>query len=114
MLIPVIAEVSRLYPPKSGSELRKLHEHIIRSASPDPHKLAVLYYIRKDFPNTGRQAAEKIAKTFHLPGKYKIFVDGLWFLDRAKFEVIPTIHFCGCNNDERLTGWPKEGVGLFN
>lgn len=91
MLMLKIAEVTRLYPPKSGSELRKLHEYIIRSASPDHHKLAVLYYIRKDFPSTGRQnsrqAAEKVAKTINLPGKYKILVDGLWLLDRFKFEV---------------------------
>lgn len=93
MLISIIAEAPRLYPPKSGSELRKLHEQIIRSASPDHHKLAVLYYIRKDFPSSGRQAAEKFAKTFNLPGRYKILVDGLWYLDRSKFEVNPIIRF---------------------
>ena len=93
MLISVIAEATRLYPPKSGSELRKLHERIIRSASPDHHKLAVLYYIRKDFPSSGGQAAEKFANTFHLPGRYKILVDGLWYLDRSEFEVSPIVHF---------------------
>lgn len=87
MLTSIIAEVTRLYPPKSGSELRKLYEHIIKSASPDHHKLAVLYYIRKDFPTPSRQGAEKFAKTHQLPGRYKILVDGLWFLDRSKFEV---------------------------
>lgn len=100
-----IAEATRLYPPKSGAELRKLHEQIIKSASHDHHKLAVLYYIRKDFPSTGRpassrQAAERIARTFKLPGKYKILVDGLWFLDRAKFEVTPHCSFCRCIDEE--------------
>ena len=85
----VVAEATRLYPPKSGSELRKLHEQIIKSSSPDHHKLAVLYYIRRDFPSSGRQAAEKFTKTFNLPGRYKILVDGLWYLDRSKFEVSP-------------------------
>ena len=93
MLTHAVAEASRFYPPKSGLELRKLHERIIGSASPDHHKLAILYYVRKDFPNTGRQAAEKLAKTFHLPEKYRIFVDGLWFLDRFKFEVDQAVDF---------------------
>ena len=93
ILISVLAEASRLYPPRSGSDLKKLFEKIVSSASPDHHKLAVFYYIRKDFPNPGRQAAEKLAKTHQLPGKYKILVDGLWFLDRSKFEVKSIIHF---------------------
>ena len=93
MLISVNAEATRLYPPKSGAELRKLHEHIIRSASPDHHKLAVLYYIRKDFPSSDEEAAEEFADTFHLPGRYKILVDGLWYLDRSQLIVSAIVHF---------------------
>lgn len=92
MLTIDITEAFKLYPPRSGLELKKLHERIIGSASPDHHKVAILYYIRKDFPRTARQAADKLARIFHLPQKYKIFVDGLWCLDRFKFEVNQFIH----------------------
>jgi hypothetical protein len=93
LLTEAIFEAPRLYPPKSDLELRRLHECIIGSTSPDHHKLAVLYYVRKEFPTLSRQAAERLAKVFYLPEKYRIFVDGLWFLDRLKFEVKPVTLF---------------------
>lgn len=46
-----------------------------------------MYYLRKEFPYPSRQAAEDLAKKFYLPEKYRILIDGLWFLDRLKFEV---------------------------
>lgn len=78
---------SRLYPPRSGLELRKIHEKVVSSHFQSHHKISVLYYLRKEFPNTSRQAAEDLAKKFYLPEKYRILIDGLWFLDRLKFEV---------------------------
>ena len=79
---------SKLYPPRSNQDLRTLHERIVSSPSPDHHKQSLLYYILKDIPHSS-QLAESFAKDYFLPSKYKIFVDGLWFLDRLRFEVNP-------------------------
>lgn len=40
----------------------------------------------KDFPHSS-QVAEGFAKDCFLPSKYWFFIDGLWFLDRLRFEV---------------------------
>ena len=77
---------SKLYPPRSNQDLRTLHGRIISSASPDHHKQSLLYYILKDIPHSS-QVAEGFAKECFLPSKYRIFIDGLWFLDRLRFEV---------------------------
>lgn len=77
---------SKLYPPRSNQDLRTLHGRIVSSASPDHHKQSLLYYILKDIPNSS-QVAEAFAKDCFLPSKYQTFIDGLWFLDRLRFEV---------------------------
>jgi len=59
----------------------------VSGGSPDHHKLSLLYYILKDcihFPD----AAEKFAEKYYLPDKYRTYIEGLWHLDRLKFEVI--------------------------
>ena len=46
----------------------------------------MLYYILKDIANP--RVAEEFARTAYLPEKYRIFIDGIWLLDRKQFEVI--------------------------
>ena len=81
---------STQYPPRSHNDLKKLHHSIISSVSPDHHKQSLLYYILKDIPNSG--VAEGFAQAAYLPEKYRIFIDGIWLLDRKQFEVITKAH----------------------
>ena len=80
-------QASSYYPPHSEPELRELHKRISSTRAPDNQKQSLLYYIRKDFPNCDHQAAEELTQKFYLPEKYKILIDGLWLIDRLKFEV---------------------------
>ncbi|KAL8718966.1 MAG: hypothetical protein Q9225_003959 [Loekoesia sp. 1 TL-2023] len=80
-----IAQAIRTYPPRSNQDLRDLHDQIIQSPSPDHHKQSVLYYILKDIPDKDAQPSSTFAKAVFLPERYRIFMDGIWFLDRAKF-----------------------------
>ena len=82
--------VSKIYPPTTHSDLRELHNHIVASASPDHHKCSVLYYLVKDVMqkyNAGNQLPCQSANGSHLPPNYKTFIDGIWQLDRLRFEV---------------------------
>ncbi|KAI4157324.1 MAG: hypothetical protein LQ342_008371 [Letrouitia transgressa] len=81
-----IDQASRVYPPRSNQNLRDLHQQICESASPDHHKQSLLYYILKDIPIDNPKIAETFANSCFLPEKYKIFIDGIWCLDRCRFE----------------------------
>ncbi|KAL9027241.1 MAG: hypothetical protein Q9196_004205, partial [Gyalolechia fulgens] len=76
---------AKLYPPRSNQDLRGLHQHIIDSPSPDHHKQSVLYYILKDIPDKDAHPAATFASAVFLSERYRIFMDGIWLLDRAKF-----------------------------
>ncbi|KAL9603710.1 MAG: hypothetical protein Q9219_001029 [cf. Caloplaca sp. 3 TL-2023] len=80
-----IEQAIKLYPPRSNQDLRDLHQQIIDSPSPDHHKHSVLYYILKDVTNKDTQPSSMFAKAVYLPPRYRIFMDGLWYLDRGKF-----------------------------
>ena len=77
---------SNLYPPRSNQDLHLLFDEIASSTSPTHHKQSTVYYILKDLAHRGR-SAERYAKACFLPGKYQIFLDGIWYLDRLQFEV---------------------------
>ncbi|MCJ1466516.1 hypothetical protein MMC07_005136 [Pseudocyphellaria aurata] len=81
-----IDKASKLYPPRSAFDLRNLHERIVASESPDHHKQSIFYYILKDLAHLSRHAAEGFARATYLPEKFKIFIDGIWYMDRLKFE----------------------------
>lgn len=87
---------SKRYPPESNQELQELFQQIASSSSPDHYKHSVLYYFLKDISQSKAHSSEDFAKTSYLPEKYKTFVDGIWYLDRLKFEV------CCCNQVLRL------------
>ncbi|KAI4242968.1 MAG: hypothetical protein L6R42_010862 [Xanthoria sp. 1 TBL-2021] len=74
-----------LYPPRSNQSLRNLHSQIIESASPDHHKQSLLYYILKDTQDHNTSSST-FARAVFLPEKYRIFIDGIWLLDRGDFE----------------------------
>jgi len=83
MLIEDIA--SKLYPPRSNSDLRKLHESISASSSPQHHKQSTIYYLLLDL-SLPRRSAAAYARHVSLPPKYATLVDGLWQLDRLELE----------------------------
>jgi hypothetical protein len=89
-----IGTVARsLYPPKSDTALRQLHEQITTSTSiATHHKLSVLYYLLLDVDdltpgNKEPSKAEKFASRSGLPTKYQIFMKGLWYMDRHAFAL---------------------------
>ncbi|KAL8674507.1 MAG: hypothetical protein Q9168_001099 [Polycauliona sp. 1 TL-2023] len=74
-----------LYPPRSNQSLRHLHSQIIDNASPVHYQQSLLYYILKDIPDHSKTATAFTRAVF-LPDKYRIFIDGIWLLDRGDFE----------------------------
>ncbi|EAW11567.1 ELYS family protein [Aspergillus clavatus NRRL 1] len=75
--------VTQLYPPKSNADLRALVNHIVSSALDIHHKQALIYYILKDC-RAANDAASQFARRCHLPEKYRLFIEGLWNLDRLE------------------------------
>lgn len=77
----------KIYPPASNSDLRRLHQQITDSTSPEHHKHSVIYYIVKDVPQKKHRLQDKFAEISYLPARYRIFIDGIWSLDRLELEV---------------------------
>jgi hypothetical protein len=81
-----------LYPPKSDSTLRQLHQQIVTSNSiAAHHKLSILYYLLLDIDDlTGadnNSKAEAFASRSGLSSKYQILMRGLWYMDRHAFAL---------------------------
>lgn len=85
-------KASRAYPPRSNQELRNLYKQIISSTSPNHHKQSLIYYILRDCRNAGDSAAQ-FARDCYLPEKYRLFIDGIWHLDRLDFRVYHHISY---------------------
>ncbi|KAL8695253.1 MAG: hypothetical protein Q9218_000291 [Villophora microphyllina] len=84
-----IQRASTVYPPKSNHDLRDLHRQILKSPSQTHQKQSVLYYLLKDvnLPNKHTSPpAPPYAKSVYLSQKYRIFIDGIWLMDRGKFK----------------------------
>ncbi|KAJ5624086.1 hypothetical protein N7510_000395 [Penicillium lagena] len=79
-----IKGVTKVYPPKTNADLRSLVKHIVESALDIHHKQALIYYLLKDC-RAAPDAAQQFARRFHLPEKYRLFIEGLWNLDRLEF-----------------------------
>jgi hypothetical protein len=80
---------NKIYPPKSNTELRNLHQAIVSANAAHHTKVSLLYYILLDCDENARNNAYSNAfegKSF-VPKKYQIFMKGLWHMDRAEFEV---------------------------
>ncbi|KAJ5572904.1 hypothetical protein N7450_009888 [Penicillium hetheringtonii] len=79
-----IKGVTKVYPPKSNADLRSLIDHIVASELDIHHKQALIYYLLKDCRNAPNAAAD-FASSCHLPEKYRLFIEGLWHMDRLDF-----------------------------
>lgn len=78
--------VTKVYPPKTNADLRSLIDHIVSSELDIHHKQALIYYILKDC-RAAPDAAGQFARSCHLPEKYRLFIEGLWHMDRLEFRV---------------------------
>lgn len=78
--------VANIYPPVSNSDLRALIRHIVSSELDSHQKQSLIYYILKDC-RAPSDAAAQFARKCHLPEKYRLFIEGLWHLDRLEFKV---------------------------
>ncbi|KAJ5766961.1 uncharacterized protein N7511_004577 [Penicillium nucicola] len=79
-----IQGVTKLYPPKSNADLRELFNQIVSSELDIEHKQSLVYYVLKDC-RTAPEAPAQFAQRCHLPEKYRLFIEGLWHLDRLDF-----------------------------
>lgn len=79
--------LSALYPPQSAEDFKSLLDQITQSISPDHHKLSVIYYVIKDLSQRKPDAAEYFIQRSYIPKNYRIFIDGIWHLDRLQFDV---------------------------
>ncbi|KAJ5115829.1 hypothetical protein N7456_000177 [Penicillium angulare] len=79
-----IKGVTKVYPPKTNADLRSLVDHIVASELDIHHKQALIYYILKDC-RSAPEAAASFARSCHLPEKYRLFIEGLWNMDRLEF-----------------------------
>ncbi|KAK2794210.1 hypothetical protein FQN51_000911 [Onygenales sp. PD_10] len=81
-----IDAAARVYPPKSNQALRNLFAQIVSSTSPNHHKQALIYYILRDCRSTGDgDASLQFARRCYLPEKYRLIIEGLWYLDSLEF-----------------------------
>ncbi|KAK6067159.1 nuclear pore assembly complex assembly domain-containing protein [Seiridium cupressi] len=90
-----LQKVRGLYPPKSESALRQLHEQISTSTNiAAHHKLSILYYLLLDIddlsPSHNRNdtsKADHFANRSGLSTKYQLLIKGLWYFDRQSFAL---------------------------
>ncbi|KAJ0416816.1 nuclear pore complex assembly-domain-containing protein [Aspergillus carlsbadensis] len=80
-----VQAVTKLYPPISNSDIRTLIRHIVSSGLDIHHKQSLIYYILKDC-RAPSDAAAQFARRCHLPEKYRLFIEGVWNLDRLEFK----------------------------
>ncbi|KAL5343403.1 nuclear pore complex assembly-domain-containing protein [Aspergillus crustosus] len=80
-----VQSVTKLYPPISNSDLRALIRHIVASELEIHQKQSLIYYILKDCRSPS-DAATQFARRCYLPEKYRLFIEGLWNLDRLEFK----------------------------
>lgn len=82
----MLSTVTKAYPPKTNADLRSLVDNIVSSELEIHHKQALIYYILKDCRNHP-DAASHFAQSCQLPEKYRLFIEGLWHMDRLEFRV---------------------------
>lgn len=84
-----LSGTSSPYPPRNEAALRKLFEHICDSTNATVHhKASVVFYLLLDIDErNGVSHAQYIAEQLNIPENYKIFMQGLWYMDNQKFDV---------------------------
>lgn len=78
-----MSTATKVYPPKSNSDLRKLFDTIINASAPEHQKQALIYYVLKDCKHISDHG-ETFARKVYLPRKYKLLISGLHDLDHGQ------------------------------
>ncbi|KAF2870964.1 nuclear pore complex assembly-domain-containing protein [Massariosphaeria phaeospora] len=79
-----------LYPPKSGNQLRELHQQIVDAEISLHSKHSLLFYLLKDLSPSHHNESElaaAFAGKVHLENRYWTFIEGLWSMDHLDFET---------------------------
>jgi hypothetical protein len=82
-------KAAKLYPPKTNSDLRALHQAITAGNGVDYIKLGALYYLLLDCDahTRGRKHSDTFEEISLLSKGHQICMKGLWHMDRLEFEV---------------------------
>ena len=80
---------SKVYPPKLNKDPRDLHKTIVDSKAAAHTKLSLLYYLLLDLDSTSPTSnrADTFADKAFMPERYRIFMTGLWYMDRLDFST---------------------------
>ncbi len=76
---------TKLYPPCSDDELRRLHQLIVSSKLPDHEQQALLLYLLLNTRDA--DLVDDFIHRCHLPDKYVAYMRGLWHHDRMETAV---------------------------
>lgn len=88
-LTDVAVTAAKLYPPRTNSDLRALHQAVTAGNGVDYIKLGALYYILLDCDahTRGRKQSDVFEEVSLLSKGHQICMKGLWHMDRLEFEV---------------------------
>ncbi|KAG5973975.1 hypothetical protein E4U55_000151 [Claviceps digitariae] len=78
---------AKIYPPKTETALRQLHQQICEAGMSMHHKLSLFYYILLDFDdlNNDIHPSDDFASLSGMPANYELFMKGLWYMDRQQY-----------------------------
>lgn len=81
--------LAKVYPPKTENALKQLHQTVCDAAVSHHHKLSLFYYVLLDFDagSSSLNASEAFAAASGVPQSYRLFMDGLWYIDHLHFTV---------------------------
>ncbi|KAG5992372.1 hypothetical protein E4U43_003799, partial [Claviceps pusilla] len=77
----------KIYPPKTETALRQLHQQICEAGMSMHHKLSLFYYLLLDFDesNNNIHVSDNFASLSGMPANYQLFMKGLWYMDRQEY-----------------------------
>jgi hypothetical protein len=78
---------AKLYPPANNRDLRQLHHLVVTSTAQEHLKQSVIFYLLKDLSTPEHNFASEFAEECFLSHKYWTFIEGLWSLDRLRYQV---------------------------
>ncbi|KAG6038560.1 hypothetical protein E4U41_004071 [Claviceps citrina] len=85
---------AKLYPPKTETTLRQLHQQVCEASMSTHHKLSLFYYLLLDFDDSGSEddnnnhehaSSANFASLSGMPTNYQLFMKGLWYMDRREY-----------------------------
>ncbi|KAG6003093.1 hypothetical protein E4U21_002396 [Claviceps maximensis] len=80
---------AKIYPPKTETALRQLHQLICEAGMSMHHKLSLFYYLLLDFDDSSNESnmSDNFAILSGMPANYQLFMKGLWYMDRQEYST---------------------------